>query len=240
MGKKKNKKKPAIQPIKKKKVRIKYRNILFFVLVLCLIGYLVYGVSRISITNIYIEGNTYLTDQQVIEAAGIQNYPPIIETLSFTVEEKLKKTSTIKGAHITRPSLRAIHIQITENTPLFYDSTKSKTILSDGKETKEKYDAPVLLNYVPDQKYQKFLEKMSQISPNIIEKISEIKYDPNDKDDERFLLSMNDGNYAYLSLSKFEKIDQYLNIVLEMSKKFNNQKGILYLDSGGYFKVIEG
>ena len=79
---------------------------------------------------------------------------------------------------------------------------------------------------------------MKKIPENIKQKISEIKYDPNEKDEERFLLSMNDGNYVYLSLYKFDRIHKYLDIMLEINKKFNNQKGILYLDSGDYFKVI--
>ena len=42
---------------------------------------------------------------------------------------------------------------------------------------------------------------------------------------------MSDGNYVYLTLNKFMKINNYLEIV----KTFNNNKGILYLDSGEYF-----
>ena len=46
---------------------------------------------------------------------------------------------------------------------------------------------------------------------------------------------MNDGNYVYLTLNKFLKINSYLDIV----KEFNNKKGILYLDSGEYFKILQ-
>ena len=44
---------------------------------------------------------------------------------------------------------------------------------------------------------------------------------------------MNDGNQVYLTLNKFTKIDNYLDII----KEFDNKKGILYLDSGEYFEV---
>ena len=44
---------------------------------------------------------------------------------------------------------------------------------------------------------------------------------------------MNDGNYVYLTLNKFNKINNYLEIV----RTFNNVKGILYLDSGEYFEI---
>ena len=70
---------------------------------------------------------------------------------------------------------------------------------------------------------------------DIVKRISEIKYDPNEVDEGRFFLTMNDGNRVYLTLNKFTKIDNYLDII----KEFDNKKGILYLDSGEYFEVKE-
>ena len=76
---------------------------------------------------------------------------------------------------------------------------------------------------------------MSSLDYDTIKRISEIKYDPNEVDEERFLLTMSDGNYVYLTLEKFEVINNYVDII----KTFNNKKGILYLDSGEYFKIME-
>ena len=76
---------------------------------------------------------------------------------------------------------------------------------------------------------------MSKINRDILNRISEIKYDPNSVDKERFIFTMNDGNYVYLTLIHFEKINNYVEIL----KNFESQKGILYLDSGEYFQVYE-
>ena len=43
---------------------------------------------------------------------------------------------------------------------------------------------------------------------------------------------MNDGNYVYLTLKKFDNINKYVDMI----KSFDNKKGILHLDSGEYFK----
>ena len=86
---------------------------------------------------------------------------------------------------------------------------------------------------MPDNIYSDFLNSISSIDYDIVKRISEIKYDPNEVDEGRFLLTMNDGNYVYLTLNKFDKIDNYLDII----KEFDNKKGILYLDSGEYFEV---
>lgn len=231
MGKK-NKRK-----VKKKKIRIKYKNVFIFLLVFLILCYFVNLCINIRITNIYIKGNKYLNDQQIIELADVQNYPKIIDTLSFKLKSKLENNVMIDKAEISH-KFRTLIINVEENTPLYYDNTKGKTILKNKKEVSEKYNTPTLLNYIPDKKQKRFHEEMVNLPENIRQKISEIKYDPNEKDDERFLLSMNDGNYVYLSLYKFDRIHQYLDIMLEINTKFNNQKGILYLDSGDYFKVI--
>ena len=50
---------------------------------------------------------------------------------------------------------------------------------------------------------------------------------------------MNDGNYVYITLYTMEKLDSYTDIMGKMSQKFEGKHGILYLDSGQYFKVLE-
>ena len=65
--------------------------------------------------------------------------------------------------------------------------------------------------------------------------ISQIKYDPSDYDDERFLLYMDDDNLVYITLYKFTNINKYNEIV----KNFGNKRGIIYLDSGNYFEIKE-
>ena len=42
---------------------------------------------------------------------------------------------------------------------------------------------------------------------------------------------MNDGNYVYVTMSKFSSINKYLDIV----KTLDSKNGILYLDYGNYF-----
>ena len=88
---------------------------------------------------------------------------------------------------------------------------------------------------MPNAIYDEFIEKMGNIDKNVLLKISEIKYVPDEVDDLRFLFSMNDSNYVYLNLKKLDKINNYNDIV----KQFDNKKGILYLNSGGYFDIFE-
>lgn len=235
VNKKVTKKKVNKKTNPKKRIKIKYKNILLLLILLTIFVLLINYIININITNIYIKSNNYFTDQQIIELANLENYPSSLNNSAKKIEKKLEENIYIKDAKVTKKGLKIVYIEIEENRPLFYNNSNNKTILLDKKEIDEKLNAPIVINYIPDTVYPKFIDKMINVDTNIITRISEIKYDPNDVDSERFLLTMNDGNYVYLTINKFDSINNYIEII----KKFNNKKGILYLDSGEYFQILE-
>ena len=217
------------------KRRIRYDRILLVLLILFLIVFCVIKIINLRITNIYVSGNEILSDQEIIDLAKLENYPKTINNSTWTIEERLKKNDLIKKASVTKEKLTIIKINVEENKPLFYNGVTNKTVLENSIEIERKISLPTLINYVPDYIYLEFINKMSLINKEIIEKISEIKYDPNDIDEKRFLLTMVDGNYVYLTISRFEVLNNYITII----KNFNNKKGILYLDAGNVFEYFE-
>ena len=72
--------------------------------------------------------------------------------------------------------------------------------------------------------------RLSEITTKIIN-ISAVCYYPNNVDEERFLFTMSDGNYVYITPSRMNLINRYLDIVVEVDGK----KGTLYLDYGDHF-----
>ena len=219
---------------KVKKVKVRYGRIILVLIILFLITYSIFTYIKIPIKNIFISGNTLIKDQEIIDIAGISNYPSILSFTSYGIEQKLEKNIFIKDAKVKK-QFRKITISIEENYPLFYNKNKKKTVMYDFRETKDNMNAPILINSLTDEVYKLFKEKMKLIKRNIIDRISEIKYDPNSVDEERFLLTMNDGNYVYITLEKIENINSYIDII----KTFENKKGILYLDSGEYFELFK-
>lgn len=217
----------------KKKRKLKIKNILlvFVILIIILLG--LAFLTDIKINNIVIKGNTLYSDWEIIEKAGLEDYPSSLKTLSSSIKKKLEKDDYIKSANVERPSLTKVVIEVEENLPLFYYLPAQKTILADKTEVNDNFPVPTVINYVPDKIYSKFLKAISSVDYDIVKRISEIRYDPNEVDEGRFFLTMNDGNQVYLTLNKFTKIDDYLDII----KEFDNKKGILYLDSGEYFEV---
>ncbi|MGE5455612.1 MAG: cell division protein FtsQ/DivIB [Ignavibacteriales bacterium] len=219
----------------KKKVKIRYRVILVFLLVAYLIGLLLYKLLNTSITNIYIYNNNYLTDQDIINQAGIGDYPATIKVWSSSIERKLLENVYISSVDVSKKNFLEVHIDVTENKPLFFYQSINKTVLLDGRTVDKKFNVPIVVNYVPDVVYSVFASKMAEIDYNVLIKISEIKYYPNEVDNSRFFLTMSDGNYVYLTANKFEKINNYL----ELARNVNNKKGIFYLDYGNKFDILE-
>ena len=80
-----------------------------------------------------------------------------------------------------------------------------------------------------------FLKKLNTIDRDILSKISEIEYTPNEYDKDLFLFYMNDGNYVYITTTRLLNINKYANVV----EKLEGKKGILYLDSGNHFEILD-
>ena len=223
----------------KKKVHIKILPILILLLVIGLI-YLIYSyISKLPITNIYITGNNYLSDQEIIELANIENYPSFLLTTSKKIKTNISKNSLISKVRVTKNWWGIVNIEVEEHNILFRQYNDEETLVLDNKNTIKdsnyRYQVPKLLNYVPDNKYNSFIKGMNKVNEDVKLQISEITYVPNDQDKDRFLLYMNDGNYVYLTLTKFKQINYYEDIL----KKLKGSKGILYLDSGNHFKTFE-
>lgn len=218
---------------KEKKVRIRYGRLTIFLVVLFLILYLFFTYVKIPIKNIYVKGNVNLSDQEIIDISGLRDYPSVLSFTNYQVTKKLKKNILIKGAKVKK-NFRKIYIEIDENYGLFFNSETGKTIMYDGR-TSDIRDVPTLVNHVTEDTYKLFIEKMKLLDRSVIDRISEIKYDPNEVDEERFLFYMNDGNYVYITLEKIKTLNNYVDII----KTFENKKGILYLDSGEYFEMFE-
>lgn len=216
-----------------KKVKIRYKNVLFFVVVIIAISFLTYKIIKMPISNIYISGNSILTDEEIIRIAKIENYPSTISNLSSDIKKRLEDSPKINSAKVTKKDLSKVYIEVVENRPLFYNSNTNKVVMLDKTEQESDEITPYLLNYIPDTIYDKFIDAMANVNTEVLKRISEIEYNPNEVDKERFYLTMNDGNKVYLTLSTYDKINNYISMI----KQFNNKKGTLYLDSGEYFKV---
>lgn len=227
----------------KKVVKKKKLKIIPFLIVLLVIGGLSFGVYKTmtaKIKNIVISNADYLKDDYIIDLAGIRDYPSFYLTNSLKMKKKLLKSPYIREVKIKREFYHILEIDVTVNRPLFINKDSGMVVFEDKRtilemEANTVFRVPRLINYVPDDKYDTFIEKMAKVDKGTLGKISDIEYVPNDYDKDRFLLYMDDGNMVYLTLTKFKQIEYY-NDVLE---QLEGRKGILYLDSGNHFQIKE-
>ena len=223
---------------KNKKIKIKYNRLILFIFILMFFLCIIIYILNMRVTNIYVlnnENNVFFKDQQIIEMAGLSDYPKIISLKRGKIKKVLEENVFIKSADVKLKNFSKIYIDLTINYPLFYYKTDEKTVLYDGTKIDDFYNYPEVINYIPNLKYEEFLKKIRLVDRDILTKISQIKYDPSDYDDERFLLYMDDDNLVYITLYKFTNINKYNEIV----KNFGNKRGIIYLDSGNYFEIKE-
>lgn len=221
---------------KKNKRKLNKKRFLIFIIILLFLVLFFYKLFNTNIKNIYISGNDFLTDQEIIDIAKLQNYPNSINNLTYTIENRLEKNKYILSAKVTKKSfISKVYIKVKENYPLFYYQVEDKTVLYNKAKVTDKFTVPTVINQIPNTIYDKFIKKIKKVDKDILNRMSEIEYSPNDVDEERFFILMNDGNYVYLTLNKFLSINKYIDMI----KSFDNKKGILHLDSGEYFDVFD-
>lgn len=198
-----------------------------------------------KIKNIYVVGNNYFHEQDIIEIAGIKDYPKFKKINKKKIKEKLLNEELINDVKVSLSFDLELTIEIKENKALCYSENDNKVILSDGSKIDNKYDfigMPILskienINEIKqfEEIYDRFIKAFNKVNLDVLNKISEINYKPSNLDKDRFLLYMNDQIYVYVTLTKIDVLNSYN----EITGSLEGKKGILYLDSGNHFEIIE-
>lgn len=216
----------------RKKKKLKIIVIILFIILFSII------IFNQKIKNIYIFGNTILTDQEIIELAGLENYPKIFRISSTSIKNKIKISPYIENVKIKKSLFGKIVIEIKEYNFLLKDEFDNSIYISSLEKLPhddEVIGIPSLINYVEEEILKEFLTKLNKIDKNVLIKISEIEYVPNEYDKDLFLFYMNDGNYVYITTKRLSNINKYEEIL----EKLDGKKGILYLDSGNHFEILQ-
>lgn len=223
--------------IRKRKLNIKRTLVIFLVLIITI--FTIKIVLEVPLNNIYVEGNVFYTDNDIIELTGISLEDSIVTLSTNNIEDLLLENPYVEKIVVNKSIWsRSVTINVWEKSELFIYTTNDTIILNDGTEVinnNENLEIPTIINYVPNTILEKLVKGFEDIEGEVLTKISEIKYDPVEVDEKRFLISMRDGNYVYINTSKLISLNNYNEILIRLE----NKKGILYLDSGEYFEIIE-
>lgn len=218
--------------MEKRKRKLNIKRLLVFLLILYIFGSFLFTIITYPIKNIYVINNNILSDQEVIDIAGIREYPSILLTTKGRIRKKLLKNSLIKSVIINKSISGKVTLIIEENKPLFYDLLKKQSVLSNGKYIDQTFDIPILINTMPKEVYEKLIESFNKIDQDVFFKLSEIEYAKTEQDDERFLIKTTDKIKIYVNIRRFEDINYYN----ELLSTLDNKTGTWYLDYGNYFE----
>lgn len=222
---------------KKKKKRVfKIKNICIILSSLLGLGWLSYYLITMPIKNIYIKGNSNISDNEIIESANLYEYPSFLLTTKNKLIKAIKQNKYIKTVNIEKKLGNILEITIKEHQAIAI-STEGNIIIANGELLENTYnltDIPILINEISNKDiYINFAKQFSKINTNILRQISEIQYSPIEVDEDRFILYMNDGNIVHITLTKIEKLNKYNKI----KDALEGKRGIIYLDSGNYVEL---
>ena len=221
--------------MKRKEKKNKFKKIMTIFIIIFVITLLVVYLLDINTKNIVILNNDYYTDEDIIEQANIGDYPKFILLNTSKIKKDLKKLDLIKDVKVKKKLGFILEITVEEEKILYYVRSKDEYMASNYKTYKldNVSGVPTLINFVPENVEKGFVKEFSKVDKKIISLVSEIEYSKTAYDKKRFLLFMNDGNEVYITVTKTDVLNKYIDIV----KKLSNKNGILYLDSGNYFEI---
>ena len=223
--------------MKKKKVKTKLKRFIIFLILIIVLIFVFLYYRNLKVKNIYVIGNSYLKEYEIIELSNLKYYPYLYKVSTKNIEKTLKENPIVNSVTVHKSLFGKITINIVENKVLYQNMDGEYTLSNNEKISldKEVLGVPLLINSC-DEFCEKLVNKLVLVNKDILNHISEIEYKPNDLDKERFMFYMSDGNYVYVTLSKLNVINSYNEIYPTLEGK----KGILYLDSGNHFEIKKG
>lgn len=230
------------QKHKKKKLNVK--KLFVFILFIYIVISGIFMLIKKPIRNIIINGNNLVSDKEIIELAGIKNYPAFVTLNTHKMQNNIKSNLLISDVTIKRNLKLQVVISVKELKIICLDKGNNVLLLEDNSkiDNLNVYEGiPTLINYTPEDILKEFLKGMGALDYGTLSGISEIEYSPsmsNDEkvvDDTRFLLKMNDGNLVYINLSKLSTLKYYQKIYASLG----DNKGVLHLDSGSYLEELK-
>lgn len=228
--------------VKKKKRRVIKRGFILFLTFVLILStfFLVMFSSMFRLQNITIEGNTYLTNEEVIQYGKIYPGKSVVIAHLTEIEQNLEEHDIVKNARVEFDGRNDLKVVIEEEPVLF--STPKGVYLLNGLFIKTDVFSPVVdfENFDKAKNQDFLLEELAKLytnNPNVYEFISQITFEPDSVTDDRIKIVMRDSNVVYLSVEQIStKMSKYFEVVDSIYTEYGVVYGVLSFDKGGEFK----
>lgn len=232
---------------KRKKKKLNIKRTLAFCLFIYILCYGIYYLVNQPIKHIEINGNNLVTDNEILRASKLKDYPSIFKYSNRTLEKRIKTIKLVNDVDVKKWFGHIIKIEIKENKLLFY--YEDKIVLSNGNFIKNDienvYGIPTFIGNIKTDILNNFVNGFSELNDNIIYEMNEIEYYPslneNGKviDDDRFKITMNDGNTIVANSKSVSVLNKYNDIYASLGGKLgtinldtNEVKNLIFIPYG--------
>lgn len=236
-----------IPKLREERRRKANRRLIFFLsLFFLLILLIIYAQSPLSyVRSIEISGNQYVHDDLIIETSRITERTNLWEINKEETIRHILQLDEIRHANLKRKFPNSVEIIVSEydriaylaNEGAYYPIAENGKILDKVPLNKYQNDAPILINFEQGIIVEEFASELKNVPNGIMNRISEIYYEPTSSDPNRVILYMNDGNIVYSTVRNFaERISAYPIIAQEIDP---NKKGIIHMRMTPYFEEFD-
>ena len=224
---------------KKKKLRLNYKRVFKVLLVLTGIILVIVYFCNLHIKRIKISGTKLISDKEIIEVAGIKDYPKMFSFLNKDIESKIKTIDLVSKVRVTKSMFGTLSIDIVEDRVLFYNDVTHMAVTSSNREIEDKgyLGVPKLTTLVSKDVYEEFVKALNKVDKDILSCINTIAYEPTTStsgvviDDKRFRLSMNDGNEVVVNTLNIDKLNNYFEVLETKNNSMGSVLGVFFFDS---------
>ncbi len=221
-----------------KRLKLKAKMFLRLLVVILIFFAVFFYLINVKTKNICIKGTTSIKDVEIIELAGIKDYPNLFKLSKSKVKKSIMNHPLVKDVKIKRSIFGKLTIEVTETRILFFYKYDNKFITENGSKIDNANNYmgyPTLINFTPDTIFDNLVIGLNKVDYKIIKMINEIEYNPYKSsngsiiDNNRFILKMNDKNTVYIDTPNIRNLNKYTTIVA--APDMEKTKGILYLDT---------
>ncbi len=227
---------------KKKKKRLNIKRTLAFALFIYIFCYGIYYLVNQPIKHVEINGNNLVLDSEILKTSKLKDYPSIFKYSSKTLEKRINTIKLVDDVDVKKWLGHVVKINIKENKLLFY--YEDKIVLSNGNYIKNDlenvYGIPTFIGNIDKDILNKFVQSFSELNDNIIYEMNEIEYYPSANeegkviDNDRFKITMNDGNTIVANTKSVSVLNKYNDIYASLGGKL----GTINLDTNEVKNLI--
>ncbi len=232
---------PTIKDQRKQRAN---RRLLFFLsFFFFLLLLIIYFQSPLSyVKSVTVTGNRFISEEEVIGISQLNNKTSMWGFDKDEIIELLEGHHEIKTASVERKFPNKVELIVEEYSRIaylfrnehFYPILETGDYLNELPREQLPADAPVLIGFEEGDALAELAAELTKLPTQIIERISEIFFEPTELDPLAVVLFMTDGFEVHSSIDQFsKKMAPYPSIVKELDPK---QEGILHMRMSPYFE----